>query len=62
MIDNSGEFTFELLNHTSRLAYYCKMGGHFEIHVVDFLEQNTSSFIFKRPKLVGYNPVLRSVE
>jgi len=62
VVESSGDFAFQPLNHTSKLAYYCKMGGHFEIHVVDFLELNTSSFVFKRPEAGGINTVLRSVQ
>ena len=41
------------------MAYYCKLNNHFEIHVVDFLEQSTTSYVFERP---SSNTVLRSVQ
>ena len=62
VVDNSGDFTFQPINHTNKFAYYCKLGGDFEIHIVDFIDKITSSFVFKRPEAGGCNTLLRSVQ
>lgn len=62
VVEHSQDFTFQPINHFSRLAYYSKLSAHFEIHIVDFLEKSTVSEIFPRPKAGSSNLLLRSVQ